>query len=402
MTRVLVGASQAVRNASEVNDIQVPSRPHPFREGLQHSNAKTAGHRSAGHRLTRMIALGALGIVLGSGGAILAVSGVQAFDEAGVRDFFVQEQRRKEGGARAKPIQPQQPVYYAPASYAPMRSITLPFLQNVDNGRLAGPAVNLNPFKRNAPKASAKAEARSGGRTMTDEVAVDTVSGASNTARTICVRVCDGFHSPLGYLASQSDIGGHEALCKAMNPGVPVKVYKVAAGATTINDATGPDGKTYAAMPMAYSHEKAADPSCRPKIVQAGERRISVLRDFTLRPGDTVVLDGTARVFNGANRYPFQSADFQDFRNSGRLSDQERRNIDAKIGLTFTAAAERTARKASRLKEASLGNKGSKSDIDMPLVLRGAVPLTVDTALYTESSRGLVRVIAPGMFNTTR
>ncbi len=401
MTRVRVSSCSAVRSVSETNEMQVPLGPHPFRENIGQGKRQPLNRSIVGNRFARMVALGSLGIVLGAGGAILAVSGVQAFDEAGVRDFFVQEQRRKEGIQRARVVQPQQPVYYAPASYAPNRSTILPFLQNGDNGRLAAPEINLNPFKRQAVKPGAKAAARSGGRTMTNEVAVDTVSGASNTTRTICVRVCDGFHAPLGYLASQSDLGAHEALCKAMNPGIPVKVYKVAAGATTIDEATGPDGKSYASLPMAFSHEKAADPACRPKIVQAGERRVSVLRDFTLRPGDTVVIGGSARVFSGANRYPFQSADFQDFRNSARLSDQERRNIDAKIGLSFTAAAERTARRASRLKEASLG-KGGNSAIDIPLVLRGAVPLTVDTALYTDGSRGMVRVIAPGMFNTTR
>jgi hypothetical protein len=336
---------------------------------------------------------------LGAGGAVLTVSSVQAFDEYGVRDFFTQQQRQKETAQRvARPAPVQQPVYYAPASYAPVRSITLPFFRTNDDGRLAAPAVNLNPFKAVKPKKKAIAKAtKTGGKVVSDEVAVNTVSGAANMPRSICVRVCDGFHAPLGYLTSQADFGAHEALCKAMNPGVPVKVYRVAAGSTTIDDATGPDGKTYGSMPMAFSHEKSADPTCRPKIVQAGERRISVLRDFTLRPGDAVVLDGTARVFSGANRYPFQSADFRDFRQSDRLTKEERRKIDTMIGQSFQADAKRTARRESRLREANLAS-GRKTAIDMPMNLRSGMTGTNDIAFFVEGQRGSVRVIAPEIF----
>ena len=64
------------------------------------------------------------------------------------------------------------------------------------------------------------------------------------------------------------------------------------------------DGKRYGALPMAFSHEKAADPACRPAIVQAGERRVSLLRDITLRPGDSVVLDGKVSTFSGSTSWP--------------------------------------------------------------------------------------------------
>lgn len=374
-----------------IQHIRQPA-PHPMRARPAEGHA---GKRSS-PKSFRLAALACLGLALGAGGAIMTVSTVQAFDEFGVRDFFTQEQTRKETTQRAARV--AQPAYYALASYAPARSVMLPFLRSTDDGRLAAPAVNLNPFVKTKPNKHAAAQARrNGGLIVSNDVAANTVSGAANMPRSICVRVCDGFHAPLGYLTSQADLGAHGALCKAMNPGIPVKVYRVAAGATTIDGALGPDGKTYGSLPMAYSHEKSADPTCRPKIVQAGERRVSVLRDFTLRPGDTVVLDGTARVFGGASRYPFQSADFRDFRQADGLTPAERRRIDVLIGQSFMADAKRIARRDTRLREASLSRPG-KTVVDFPFDLRSGYAISNDVAFFTDGQRGPVRVISPGTF----
>ncbi|MGL4729426.1 MAG: DUF2865 domain-containing protein, partial [Bosea sp. (in: a-proteobacteria)] len=189
-------------------------------------------------------------------------------------------------------------------------------------------------------------------------------------------------------------------LCKAMNPGVPVKVYRVAAGATSIDDAVGLDGKTYGSLPMAFAHEKSADPTCRPPIVQADERRVSILKDFTLRPGDAVVVNGSARIFSGASSYPFRTSDFRDFRSSGRLSDADRRKMDKTIGHSFKVASEREARRSLRQREASLSLPGLTAT-DIPLSLRGGVANINDSAYYTDGSRGRVRVISPAYFGTT-
>jgi hypothetical protein len=349
-------------------------------------------------RTGRYAALAALGVILGAGGAVVSVSYVQAFDESGIRQVQMEDFNRSSG---ARAAARQQAIYnYAPSSYAPARSLSMPFFRSSDSGRLvAPPPVQLNPFARVEPGQQPRKQAARRKPTVTN-VALDTVSGAASTARSICVRVCDGFHAPLGYIAAQSDVKAHEALCRAMNPGVPVKVFRVAAGATSIDNAVGPDGKSYASLPMAFAHEKSADPACRPGIVQADERRVSILKDFTLRPGDAVVVNGSARIFSGSGSYPFRTSDFRDFRSSGRLSDIERRKMDLAIGHSFKVATEREARRSIRMREASLTMPGTATDI--PLSLRGSVANINDSSYYINGQRGRVRVIAPALFMSGR
>jgi hypothetical protein len=366
--------------------------PHPMRAVQGDATPRTSSGRLA--------ALGMLGIVLGAGGALLSVSYVQAFDEYGIRQFHMDEARRNEGDRAAARPATQASYYYAPSSYAPSRTLSLPFFRSTDDGRLAAPSVQLNPFAKVKP-ATAQKRRHARAHAVVSNVSVDRVSGAASVPRSICVRVCDGFHAPLGYLTSQADVKGHEALCKAMNPGVPVKVFRVAAGAPTIDDAIGPDGKSYASLPMAYAHEKSADPACRPPIVRADERRISILKDFTLRPGDAVVLNGSARVFSGASSYPYHASDFRDFRSSSRLSPAQRQKMDVAIGHSFKIAAEREAKRASRLREASLSRPG-KTAVDIVMNLRGTYANINDSAYYAENARGRVRVIAPQWFGTAR
>ena len=174
---------------------------------------------------------------------------------------------------------------------------------------------------------------------------------------------------------------GHEALCQAMNPGIPVKVFRVAAGADTIDDAQSADGKRYGALPVAYSHQTSADPACRPAIVKAGERRVSLLRDFTLRPGDSVVLDGKVRTFSGAKAWPYKPQDFRDFRSSSELSAAQRRQIDERVGVSRLEAQSNSLRRQMRLRQASLQNDNFASDA---ISLRGAID---------PSQRGPVRII---------
>ena len=319
----------------------------------------------------------ALGISLGAGSAIFTVSLVQAEDDAGVRSFQQQEAANRRA-ARA----PQQATYASsPATaYAPSRgSWSLPILRMQPDGRIAHPPIDLNPFRRPATVAAPAKRPRPA--TQQAAARLDTVSGAANVARSICVRLCDGFHAPIGYLSSTSDMKAHEVLCQAMNPGVPVKVFRVAAGANTIDDARSADGKSYSALPMAYAHEKSADPACRPAIVQAGERRVSLLRDFTLRPGDSVVLDGKVKTFAGGSRWPYSTRDFRDFRSAAELNKAQRKQIDERVGVSRMEAQSRSLRRQMRLREASLQDDNFATDA---VTLRG----TLDGA-----SRGSVRVI---------
>ena len=225
------------------------------------------------------------------------------------------------------------------------------------DGRIAHPPIGLNPFKpRHAVTAPQDAPKRKAA------VRRDAVSGAADSARTICVRLCDGFHAPIGHLRASSDMKAHETLCQAMNPGIPVKVFRVAAGSATIDDARAADGKRYGALPVAYGHETSADPACRPAIVQAGERRVSLLRDFTLRPGDSVVLDGKVRTFTGGSSWPYSLNDFRDFRSAAELSGDQRRQIDDRVGVSRMEAEARGLRRQMRLREASLRDDSVASD----------------------------------------
>lgn len=325
----------------------------------------------------RLAAMAALGLALGAGGAVFTVSLVQAEDDAGIRAFHRQEAASRQAVSSYASGQPAQSRAYA---YAPARSgWQIPLLRMEPDGRIAHPPVDLNPFRQHAAADGAKRQAR-----RTAHVRLDTVSGAADVARTICVRLCDGFHAPIGYLRAASDMKAHEALCQAMNPGIPVKVFRVAAGAADIGGALAADGKRYDALPMAYSHETTRDAAaCRPAIVQAGERRVSLLRDFTLRPGDSVVLDGKVRTFAGGSRWPYSTRDFRDFRSASELSKGQRKQIDDRVGISRLEAEARGLRRQMRLREASLHDDTVASDA--VVTLRGSL---------TPIMRGPVRMIS--------
>ena len=319
----------------------------------------------------RLLALAALGIALGSGGMILTASMVQAENDGSARDFLGQEAARRSQQGR------MQNAAYTSTRYAPQANAyapagngwRLPLMQMQADGRLAHPPIELNPFRKSAQKSAERHRKVAG----TTSASLDAVTGAADRAQTFCVRLCDGFHAPIGYLRASGDIKAHEALCSAMNPGVPVKVFKVAAGGTGIADAVAADGKRYGALPMAFSHEKAADPACRPAIVQAGERRISLLRDITLRPGDSVVLDGKVSTFTGGSSWPYNRRDFRDFRTASELSKAQRRQIDEQVGISRMEAQARSVRRQMRVREAQLQDDTLASDA----VLRGTVEPTL-------------------------
>ena len=322
---------------------------------------------ASARRPARLAAMAALGLALGAGGAVLTVSMVQAEDDAGIRAFHRQEaanrQALRQSSYATSPVPQSQPRAVA---YAPARSgWQIPLLRMEADGRITHPPVELNPFRPRVADAPPRQPRR------TTQARIDTVSGAADVARTICVRLCDGFHAPIGYLRATADIKAHEALCQAMNPGIPVKVFRVAAGATEIGDAQAADGQRYRALPMAYSHESTRDAAaCRPAIVQAGERRVSLLRDFTLRPGDSVVLDGKVRTFAGGSRWPYSPRDFRDFRSAAELSKSQRNQIDERVGISRMEAQARGVRRQMRLREASLHDDSIASDA---FVLRGSL-----------------------------
>lgn len=312
----------------------------------------------------KLTAMALCGIALGAGATVLSVSLVQAEDAdiRAVQRMDAAERRARTVARTERPL----PV----AAYAPARnSWSVPLLQSRPDGRIAHPPVQLNPFRRvKAPKPAAR----------------NAVNLASGGARTICVRLCDGFHAPLGIIRAAADWKNHDGLCQAMNPGIPVRVFRVANGAMDIGDARSADGRRYRDLPMAFAHEKTSDAACRPAIVQRGEQRVSVYRDFTLRPGDSVVLNGKVKTFTGSDRFPYRASDFRDFRSASELSRSQRREIDKRVGISRLEAQERSIRRQMRQRQASLQDDAVLSDV----ALRGTL---------APAYRDAIRVIAlPG------
>lgn len=273
-----------------------------------------------------------LGLVLGAGGTAATVSLVRAGDDAGVRAFHLQEATRRAPSA-------------APLTYAPVSSgWRLPLFGSSSDGRIEHPPVLR---ERGKPRDGATAGA------LRATARYDFGSGAS---RTICVRMCDGYHMPLGHLRSQADWPAHEALCTAMNPGIPVKVFRVPAGAADIDGAVASNGRTYGSLPVAYGHEKSSDPGCRPTVPSAGDRRVSLLRDFTLRPGDSVVLDGKVTTFEGSSTWPYNPGNFRDFRSSNELNANQRRLIDDTVGISNREGQMLALRRDMTVQVANIGD----------------------------------------------
>jgi len=359
--------------------LRVRNDDHPMRRGTRVLEpVAAASPLPSPSRLSRLAAMAGVGMALGAGGAVLAVSMVQAGDDAGVRAFHLQE-----AASRRASLHQSAP---AATAYAPSRPVlSLPLFQTRGDGRIAHPPVALNPFARAETAAGAaprgKPKLRQAG-----------LAPASSAARSICVRLCDGFHAPIGLVRTSADMKAHDELCRAMNPGVPVQVFRVPAGVESIDGAQTLDGKRYNTMPVAFGYEKAADPACRPAIVKEGERRVSLLRDFTLRPGDSVVLDGKVKTFVGGSRWPYSPRDFRDFRTASELSQSERREIDERVGLSRREADARSLRRRMALREASLQEPAlQEASLQDPTIASDALPLRGSLG---PTVRGPVRIIA--------
>ncbi len=142
----------------------------------------------------------------------------------------------------------------------------------------------------------------------------------------------------------RDDLPAHEALCQAMNPGIPVKVFRLSGGVSDIGEAQSADGKRYRSLPMAYAFETTKDGRRLPSRHRPGGRAPRLLlRDFTLRPGDSVVLDGKVRTFMGGSRFPYSPRDFRDFA----------RRISARASAARSTSA--SASPASRRRRARCG-----------------------------------------------
>ncbi|MBN9062278.1 MAG: DUF2865 domain-containing protein [Rhizobiales bacterium] len=158
---------------------------------------------------------------------------------------------------------------------------------------------------------------------------------AQQSTRTECVRLCDGYHFPIGRLASLSDLSTHEAMCRAACPDAQVQLFTVRPG-QTVESAVSRDRVSYAALPAAFAYRAARSSSCSCKS-GVTPARLSIFIDPTLRPGDAVVTEDGAKVFDGSGSWPRKPSDFTDFAASKRLTNADRKKIDSLVGVTYAA-----------------------------------------------------------------
>lgn len=172
------------------------------------------------------------------------------------------------------------------------------------------------------------------------------VSVSELGSRAVCVRMCDGYYVPAGDVGSSADVPAQEALCQARCPAAPVKLFTVEAG-RDIEDARR-GNQTYRNLPMAFAHQRSLDPTCSCERGPTQAKRVSILKDLTLKKGDVVVLDGGAKVFNGAERWPYKSRDFSDLKGSRILGIVAQKQIERVVGVTPPDTARRSLRGRGR------------------------------------------------------
>jgi hypothetical protein len=172
------------------------------------------------------------------------------------------------------------------------------------------------------------------------------VSVSELGSRAVCVRMCDGYYFPAGDVGSSADVPAQEALCQARCPAAPVKLFTVEAGRDIEDVRRG--NQTYRNLPMAFAHQRSLDPTCSCERGPTQAKRVSLLKDLTLKKGDVVVLDGGAKVFNGAERWPYKSRDFSDLKGSKALGVVAQKQIERVVGLAPPNTGRRSLRGRGR------------------------------------------------------
>ena len=116
---------------------------------------------------------------------------------------------------------------------------------------------------------------------------------------------------------------------------------------------------------MAFAHQRSLDPTCSCERGPAQAKRVSILKDLTLKKGDVVVLDAGAKVFNGAERWPYKSRDFSDLKGSKTLGVVAQKQIERVVGVAPPDTARRSLRgrgKSARSRAGERGAAGGRGD----------------------------------------
>lgn len=230
------------------------------------------------------------------------VGRVIAEDDGGARAFL-----RSEAGRRPAYAAPAWRSVPAPApvavSYAPAQRAPGPAAKAIDS--VLAPGVLRQPTVGAAPRARKDKPA-------TRLAASGPVStGSPLGRRSVCVRLCDGFHFPLGSARGEADLAGQAGMCGQLCPGAPTRLFVIPDGSEKIEDAAGRDGRKYTALPVAFRYLAQRDPTCScRKPGQETSATVRLLEDLTLRRGDGVMTEAGMRVFRGATRWPLRKRDF--------------------------------------------------------------------------------------------
>ncbi|MBX9932886.1 MAG: DUF2865 domain-containing protein [Methylobacterium sp.] len=308
-----------------------------------------------------MLGTAGAGLILGLGGMTVATGFVQASERGGIGAFF----EELFGAPPPPPVARPLPRTTRYSSLPDPRRVTAAAASRWT----PRPQAAEQPVRVRSRKQRASAQ----------------ITASALGARTVCVRACDGYIFPVGNLASKRDLPVHQAACAAACPNTPTALYTLARGETEFDRAVSLSGQPYAKLASAnlFRTKRVEHCSCQPEGVAAAPLPLD--RDLTLRAGDVVATNATARVVVPARKDGFQMVDFRHVKG---LSRRARRDIDAKVDVIRREADAkafrrnlRTAERAQRVHLAQIG---------------GFQPLA--TPIEVEPSFSVVRVVVPSPF----
>lgn len=333
----------------------------PLSSIVDPNGAVVLDHRP--YQALRMAALAVFGIFVGATSILVGASLVRAGSDsnAGIFEFVHAESRARREQAR----QSAQEQVQSTAAAARTASLT--------------PGVT-DRGQRPVRHASMRAPG------------ADELSGTLQR-RTVCVRMCDGYHFPIGSLRSDMELPAHQRVCQSMCPSAPVKLFTVANGKASVAEAVASDGQVYSDLPMAWAHERASDPTCQCHI-DTERSGMSVYNDPTLRRGDVVVTDTNAKVFDGTGRRNNVATQFVDFRQSRALNSADRKRLEALVGVSQREATLRAMRR-------EMSTRPVRKATDKAVEAKGEAPLFIRSGT-SGGERTTVRVITPWLFSDPR
>lgn len=316
-----------------------------------------------------MVVTALAGLLLGLGGVTAGTSLVQASERGGLFDFF---DELFHGPSRTVEVAP---VRMAPRR-PPVRYSALPDARRV---------TAVHAVRRSWPGPVGLAARHRTRRPERAAVASAALTTAVLGSRTVCVRTCDGYLFPVGTLASAADLPVHAAACAAACPNAPTRLFTLGASQTEMDRAIDLDGRPYRSLAVAnlFRTKRVEQCACQPDGIAATP--LPLERDLTLRSGDVVATQASARVVTVARAGGFTTADF---RHAKGLSRRARREIDAKIDVVRREADARAFDKAIRT--ADRGNRVRLAGIG------GFEP--VAAPIETEASFATVRVVVASPF----